>query len=158
MQMVRSVKTSSVWKLIAGAAVLAFAGAALAESETPTSFAGGKVISVEDAHKLADAKTAYFVDTRSVVNFGKGHVPGAHAMPYKGSSEDVANFDGSKDQFDTSKLPANKDQALVFFSDGPTGWKSYKAAVLAVKAGYKNVNYMRSGWTAWQAKGFPVEN
>ena len=142
---------------VAGIAI-AMTGSVMAQSETPAALPGGKVISVADARKLSDNKTAFFVDTRSVVNFGKGHVPGAHAIPYKGGSEDTANFDVTKDQFDVSKLPASKDQALVFFSDGPTGWKSYKAAVWAVKAGYKNVNYMRSGWSEWQAKGFPVEN
>jgi rhodanese-related sulfurtransferase len=134
------------------------AGNCLAQSETPTTIAGGKVITTADARKMADAKSAFFVDTRSVVNFGKGHVPGAAAIPYKGASEDAANFDASKDQFDTAKLPASKDKAVVFYSDGPTGWKSYKAAVWAIKAGYKNVHYMRSGWADWQSKGFPAEN
>ena len=46
----------------------------------------------------------------------------------------------------------------MFYSDGPTGWKSYKAAVLAVKGGYKNVMYMRGGWDEWSGKGLPVEN
>jgi rhodanese-related sulfurtransferase len=148
----------SMCKIWLGGALLALTSSVMAQAETPVALSGGKVISVADARKLVDNKTAFFVDTRSVVNFGKGHVPGAHAIPYKGSSDDVANFDATKDQFDVSKLPASKDQALVFYSDGPTGWKSYKAAVWAVKAGYKNVNYMRSGWSEWQAKGFPVEN
>lgn len=132
-------------------------GASFAQSETPKTLAGGKVISVEDARKLLDAKSAFFIDTRSVVNFGKGHVPGAQAIPYKGASDDVADFDASKDQFDLSKLPPAKDRAVVFYSDGPTGWKSYKAAVTAVKGGYKNVNYMRAGWAEWAAKGLPKE-
>jgi rhodanese-related sulfurtransferase len=138
---------------------MAFVGSnCLAQSETPTTLAGGKIVTTEDAKKLADSKAAFFVDTRSVVNFGKGHVPGASAIPYKGASDDAANFDASKDQFDTAKLPTAKDKAVVFYSDGPAGWKSYKAAVWAIKAGYKNVNYMRGGWTDWQAKGFPAEN
>lgn len=128
-----------------------------AQSTTPTALPGGKVISVEEGKKLLDSKAGFFVDTRSVVNFGKGHVPSAKAIPYKGSSDDMAEFDASKDQFDLSKLPPAKDQALVFYSDGPTGWKSYKAAVWAVKAGYKNVHYMRSGWAEWSSKGLPAE-
>ena len=136
---------------------LTLAGASFAQSETPKTLTGGKVITVEDARKLLDAKSAFFIDTRSVVNFGKGHVPGAQAIPYKGASDDVADFDASKDQFDLSKLPPAKDRAVVFYSDGPSGWKSYKAAVTAVKGGYKNVNYMRSGWAEWAAKGLPKE-
>lgn len=145
-------------RILFGVLAMMATGLAIAQAETPTTLLGGKVISIEESRKLADGKTAFFVDTRSVVNFGKGHVTGAHAIPYKSGSDDAASFDATKDQFDLAKLPANKDQALVFYSDGPSGWKSYKAAVWAVKAGYKNVNYMRSGWTEWLAKGLPVEN
>lgn len=145
-------------KALAVSLSLVWAGTALAQSQTPTSLAGAKVISVEDAHKLAGGKNATFIDTRNAMNFGKGHVPGARAVPYKGSSEDAADFDHAKDQFDFGKLPTAKEQPVVFYSDGPTGWKSYKAAAQAVKAGYKNVHYMRDGWSAWQAKGLPVEN
>jgi len=155
-QMTKSVST----KLALGAAALALTGSALAQVQlpTPTQLPGGKIITAEEGSKLAGAKAAFFIDTRNVVNFGKGHVPGANAIPYKGASADVEGFDASKDKFDLSKLPAAKDKALVFYSDGPTGWKSYKAAVWAVKAGYKNVNYMRDGWSEWMAKKLPVEN
>lgn len=145
-------------RVVAAAALLMLANHALAQSQTPAQLSGGKVVSVDEASKLAASKSAVFFDTRNVMNFGKGHVPGAKALPYKGSSEDKADFDASQDQFDAGKLPSNKDQALVFYSDGPTGWKSYKAATQAVKAGYKKVHYMREGWAAWQAKGLPVEN
>lgn len=139
---------------------LAFGAAAPAwadKPETPTSLTAGKVISVEEAKKLLDAKGATFVDTRSVVNFGKGHVPGAVALAYKERSEAVANFDAKLDSFELDKLPKDKAAAIVVYSDGPTGWKSYKAAVLATQAGYRNVMYMRSGFAEWTAKNLPVE-
>ncbi len=148
----------NAWRFLVAAVAFALAGSAWAQSETPTALPGGKVISVDEARKLSDGKPAFFVDTRSVVNFGKGHVPGARAIPYKGTSDDSAAFEAGKDQFELGKLPGNKDQVVIFYSDGPTGWKSYKAAVWAIKAGHKNVNYMRSGWTEWQGKGYPVEN
>lgn len=145
----------------AGCAALAFClpGSLFAagDTETPSSFAGGKVVSVQEGAKLAEKKAASFIDTRSVVNFGKGHVPGAKAIAYKEKSDKKADFDASQDAFDLSKLPADKGAKLVFYSDGPTGWKSYKAAVMAVKAGYKDVNYMRDGWAEWSAKGLPAE-
>jgi rhodanese-related sulfurtransferase len=126
--------------------------------ETPTTLSGGKVISVAEAKKLTDAKAATFVDTRSVVNFGKGHVPGAMTASYKEKSDKVASFDPKVDSFELDKLPKNKSAAVVFYSDGPTGWKSYKAAVLSISAGYTNVQYMRGGYAEWTAKGFPVEH
>lgn len=125
--------------------------------DTPNSLSGGKVISVDEAKKLADSKSATFLDTRSVLNFGKGHVPGAKAVSYKEKSDFKADFDASQDQFDLAKLPADKAAKLVFYSDGPKGWKSYKSAVTAIKAGYKSVMWMRDGTDAWTAKGYPTE-
>ncbi|MEN9868002.1 MAG: hypothetical protein RL748_3592 [Pseudomonadota bacterium] len=124
---------------------------------TPTSLKGGKVITADEAAAFSKAKSAVFVDTRSVLNFGKGHIPGAIGAAYKEKSEKVENFDGSLDQFDASKIPSDKAAKIVFYSDGPTGWKSYKAAVLTIKQGYTNVMYLRGGFTDWTAKNLPVE-
>lgn len=136
---------------------LATAPAQANKPETPTTLNGAKVVSIEEARTLAASKAAVFVDTRNPMNFGKGHVPGAVTASYKEKSEPVENFDASQDSFTMEKLPADKSARIVFYSDGPTGWKSYKAAVLAVKAGYKNVMYMRGGFAEWEAKGAPVE-
>lgn len=140
------------------AGALFAAGNALASKpQTPAALAGARVISVEEAKKLLDAKDANFVDTRNPVNFGKGHVPGAKLVAYREKSDTVENFDAALDQFDMTVLPADRNAKVVFYSDGPTGWKSFKAAALAVRAGYKNVHYMRLGWADWTAKGLPQE-
>jgi rhodanese-related sulfurtransferase len=125
--------------------------------ETPTATPGIKVINVDEGKQLATTKGAVFVDTRNAMNFGKGRVPGAVSASYKEKSDAAPNFDASVDSFEMAKLPADKNAKIVFYSDGPTGWKSYKAAVLASKAGYKNVMYMRSGYAEWEAKSMPVE-
>lgn len=142
---------------LVGAFTCALAPAWAQKPETPTTLSGGRVVSAEEAKKLLDGKSALFVDTRSVVNFGKGHVPGAVTASYKEKSEPVAAFDAAVDSFELDKLPKDKSAAVVFYSDGPTGWKSYKAAVLSVKAGHKNVMYMRGGMADWTAKNLPVE-
>lgn len=142
-----------------GAAALALACGASAQEkkpETPRSLAGAKVVSAEEAARLAQSKSAQFFDTRSAVNFGKGHVPGAKATPYMEKSDFAAAFDASQDRFDLGQLPSDKATPIVFYSDGPTGWKSYKAAVLAVRAGYKSVHYFRDGWAEWERRKLPV--
>lgn len=147
----------AVLALACAAAICTPAAAAVDKPETPKSVAGGKVIGVAEAKALAAARSAVFIDTRSAVNYGKGRVPGAITAAYKEKSDPVENFDSSKDEFDFSKLPADKNARVVIYSDGPTGWKSYKAAVLAVKAGYRNVSYMRGGMSEWEAAGNPIE-
>ena len=125
--------------------------------ETPATLEGVKVISASEAKALADGKGAKFFDMRSAINYGKGHLPGAVALPYKENSEFSPSFDASKDTFDLKKLPADKNTPIVFYSDGPTGWKSYKAAFQARKAGYKKVMWMREGTKGWEAKNLPLQ-
>lgn len=125
--------------------------------DTPMTLEGVKVISAIEAKALFDKKSASFFDMRSAINFGKGHIPGATAVPYKEMSEFKVGFDSSKDSFDLKKLPADKNKTIVFYSDGPSGWKSYKAAFLARKAGYKNVMWLREGSKVWEANKFPMQ-
>ncbi|MBK7673882.1 MAG: rhodanese-like domain-containing protein [Candidatus Accumulibacter sp.] len=124
---------------------------------TPTSVKGARIVTVEEAKGLLDKKAASFFDTRSPLNFGKGHLPGATLLPYKEKSQFAADFDATQDSFDLARLPADKNAMIVIHSDGPSGWKSYKATVFAVKAGYRNVLWMRDGYAGWTAKGLPVE-
>jgi rhodanese-related sulfurtransferase len=153
--MVRSILTISS-SVLAAAAFLSFGATAAEDAQTPTTLAGGRIISVEEGKKLLDAK-ASFVDTRSVVNFGKGLVPGALTAAYKEKSDKVPTFDAKLDSFELDKLPKDKSAAVVIYSDGPSGWKSYKAAVLAIGAGWKSVHYMRGGMADWTASKLPVE-
>lgn len=135
----------------------AFAGAVAAQAAppTPSSAAGVEVITPQQAQALIGK--ASFFDMRSAVNYGKGHIKGATALPYDQKSELVENFDASRDRFDASQLPADKAAPIVFYSDSPSGWKSYKAARLASAAGYRNVKWMRDGIAGWTAKGLPLE-
>lgn len=138
-------------------AVLLGALPALAQDLTPTPITaqGVQVISVEQARDLVG--NAYFFDMRAALNFGKGHIKGAVAVPYNQKSAQRADFDGSMDKFDRTRLPADKLASIVFYSDGPTGWKSYKAAILTARAGYSNVKWLREGTSGWTAKGGALE-
>lgn len=148
------------WMMVISVACFVMLGAvtamAVEKPPTPTELKGGKVISTDEAKALLDKKEAKFFDFRSPVNYGKGHLTGAVSIPYKEKSEYKADFDASVDEFDMSALPKDKNTKMVFHSDGPTGWKSYKAAVLAIKAGYKNIMWFRNGTSEWEAKGYPL--
>lgn len=143
--------------LAAIALAMAPALAADYKPDTPTSVEGATVLTVDQGKALLDNKTASFFDMRNPLNFGKGHVPGATLIAYREKSAFAPDFDVTLDSFDLAKLPANKNSTIVLYSDGPKGWKSYKAAVLAVKAGYTKVFWMRDGFAAWTTRGLPVE-
>ena len=67
--------------LLASLVLTAPAWSQAAPPPTPTSVAGAKIITVEEGGTLAEGKSALFYDTRTVLNFGKGHVPGAREQP-----------------------------------------------------------------------------
>lgn len=146
---------SSVLRAMAAALAMMICAPVVAadKPDTPATVSGFAIVSPEEARALIGKATFY--DMRSAINFGKGHIQGAKALPYGEKSGFTPDFDGSVDKLDMSKLPADKNATIVFYSDGPKGWKSYKAAVLATKAGYKNVKWLRTGTEGWQAKGLP---
>jgi rhodanese-related sulfurtransferase len=138
-----------------GAAALVASGLTVA-AENPTTLAGGTVVSAEQAKALID-KGAPVFDLRTANEYAEGHIKGAKLVAYKEKSAKEAAFDASKDDFDLSKLPADKNATIVLYCNGLDCWKSYKGAVVAIKAGYKKIQWMRGGFPEWKGKGYPVE-
>lgn len=135
--------------------VAVFAQPALATEDTPLSIPGGGFASVEQAKALFD-KGVMFVDARVAVEYVEKHVKGAVNVPFKEEFSKVSKT-GPGDKFDMAKLPSDKNKEMVFYCNGTPCWKGYKAAALAIKAGYKKVHWYRDGLPAWDSKGFPVE-
>lgn len=135
------------------------AGAAYAADapETPTAAPAG--VHLVDAKQVQDlqAKGALIVDTRKASEFGEGSIKGSISVPYDPEkSAKSADFDSSQDKFNMDKLK-DKNAAIVVFCNSGTCWKSYKAAVVLSKNGYKNVNWYRNGFPDWKARKLPIE-
>jgi rhodanese-related sulfurtransferase len=129
---------------------------ALAQSPyPPSSISGAQVVSVEEARHLVGAVA--FFDVRPPISFGRGHIKSAASLPYDEKSAKSAAFDASQDRFDVTRLPKDKALPIVFYGDGGTAWKGYKAATLATRAGYSNVKWLRAGILGWIEKGAPLE-
>ena len=123
--------------------------------ETPLTGLGNvKVVTPEEAKALQGK--AVFYDARKAMNYGKGHVPGAISLAVTWQDKTVA-LEERNPIFDISKLPDDKNKIIVFYSHGSTGWKSYHAARIAAKIGYKNVHWMREGLAGWKASGQTIE-
>lgn len=143
------------------ASVLAFmtaaflASGAYAAEETPMSIPGGTYVDAAKAKALHD-KGALFVDARVAAEYAEKHIKGATNVVFKEVHKKVSKLD-PKDEFDMSKLPADKGKAMVFYCNGSPCWRGYKGADAAIKGGYKNVHWFRDGLPAWEAKGYPVE-
>ncbi len=142
--------------LAACAAALALATMPALASETPPSLSGATVVTADKVKALVDAG-AVVVDTRVAAEYAEAHVKGARSVPYKEKSAKSAGFNAADDHFDLAKLPSDKAAPVVFYCNGPECWKSYKASVAAVKAGYAKVQWFRTGMPEWKAKGYPTE-
>jgi rhodanese-related sulfurtransferase len=141
---------------VAGFGFVMTGSVALAQ-ETPTAApAGVKLVEAKDVQAL-QAKGAVLVDTRRAAEYAEGTIKGAVSVPYdpEKSAKD-ANFDAAQDKFDLGKFP-DKNKDIVSFCNSGTCWKSYKAAVVLAKAGYKNVHWYRNGFPDWKARKLPTE-
>jgi len=149
-------KPLNVAALVAGSCLVIVAAAIAGNPETPKEFKGATVCTSSEAKGIV-ANGGIIVDTRIANEYAESHIQGAVSVVYKENSAKDVKFDPSQDSFDLSKLPGNKNAVIVFYCNGPTCWKSYKATVTAVKAGYKKVYWLREGIPGWKAAGFPVE-
>jgi len=127
-----------------------------ARADVPESLAGTKLVSAE-AVVAAQAAGTPVIDTRVASEYAEGHIKGAISVPYREKSAKAVDFDASQDSFNLAKLPADKAAALVMYCNGPDCWKSYKASVGAIKAGYTKIEWYRGGFPDWKAKGLPIE-
>ena len=146
-----------LWSLVF---VFVFAGVVVAgpnDPDAPTELKDGKIISADEAKGLIGKKWASVFDMRTPMNYGKGHIPSSVSIPYKGKSRNTPNFNLSEDQVDFSKFPRDKNARIIIYSDGPKGWKSYKMAVAAIKEGYKDIMWLREGFSVWEKKNYPIE-
>lgn len=125
-------------------------------AETPTTLKGATVVSAAEASKLQGSGAA-MIDTRVAAEYAEKTIKGAKNVTYKERSTKDINFDPAQDQFDMSKLPADKAAPVVFFCNAGECWKSYKASVVAIKAGYTKVNWLRGGMPEWQKAGLPTQ-
>jgi rhodanese-related sulfurtransferase len=139
------------------AVVLGLASALPAHANmTPSTLAGVKVVTADEAKKLQDGGVP-LIDTRVAAEYAEKTIKGAKSVPYKEKSAKEAAFDASKDDFDLTKLPADKGAPIVFFCNAGECWKSYKASVVAQKAGYTKINWFRGGMPEWTSKGMPTQ-
>ena len=123
--------------------------------KAPDSLSGATIV---DANwvKTNFAKVKIY-DSRKKGEYVEKHLPGAINAPYKEKSAKAVDFDASKDRWDISKYPADKNAKIVVYCNGVRCWKSYKTIVRLLEAGYKNLYWFREGFPGWTAKGYPTE-
>ena len=135
---------------------LAATAFAVQAQQTPDALSGVKVIKADDVQNALKSGIPV-IDTRVANEFAEEHIKGARNVPYKEKSAKAVTFDAAQDSFDLAKLPADKNAPVVFYCNAGECWKSYKASVVAQKAGYKNISWFRGGMPEWKSRKLPVE-
>ncbi len=116
---------------------------------TPRQLPGAKVVDAGAVAQLMGAGAVY-IDTRTEAEYKAGHVPQARLVSYVEKSAKDTDFDAKLDAFDLAKLPQDKGAPIIFACNGAECWKSYKASLAAVKAGYRQVHWFRGGFPEWR--------
>jgi rhodanese-related sulfurtransferase len=143
-------------KLVSAFALSLGLCAAAVAADTPATLAGVKVVAAAEVKKMLDSGVPV-IDTRVAAEYAEKTIKGAKSVPYGEKSAKEPGFDPAADKFDLSKLPADKAAPLVFFCNAGECWKSYKASVVASKAGYTKINWFRGGMPEWVAAGLPTQ-
>ena len=136
--------------------VVGLAAMAAQAQHTPERLDGVKIVTAEEVQKLMAAGVPV-IDTRVANEYAEEHVKGAKSVPYKEKSAKSTDFDSKQDSFDVAKLPADKKAPVVLYCNAGECWKSYKASVVAMRAGYSNIHWFRGGMPEWKAKKLPTE-
>jgi len=123
---------------------------------TPETLPGATIATAEQVKKLMAQGVPLF-DVRPLAHRRAGFIPGSVSVPYELNSSKEVDYDDGVDRFDLSKLPRDKNAAMIFQCNGAECWFSYKASRYMVKRGYKRVYWFRTGLPAWKATGYPVQ-
>lgn len=130
---------------LATAIGLTLAPLAALAAESPTTVPGATTVTVEEAFALFEKGVA-FIDVRKASDFAAGRIPGAVHLDHP------SNFTE-----ESLGAVAGKADPVVIYCNGHSCLRSSEASALAVGWGYTAVNYLRDGYPAWEAAGFPIE-
>jgi len=136
----KSILQSAV--LLLGLLLAPIAGLA---SVSPVTVDGATTVTVDEAVELFD-EGVVFVDVRKDSDFDAGRIPGAIHLDIKSAFTESA----------LSEVVA-KDERIVIYCNGESCLRSSEASQMAVGWGFSNIFYLRDGYPAWEAAGFPVE-
>ena len=111
----------------------------------PAKAAAEKIVTVDEVARLValgpEKGSFELVDSRPLVLYDEGHIPGAVSIPYREFNE----FAG--------RLPGEKDNLIIFYCGSRACRLSLASAVKAEKMGYTRVEVFADGLQAWKKTG-----
>ncbi len=105
-------------------------------------FSGTAQLSVPDAIRMQNDKSAVFIDVREVNEYKNGHIIDAKNHP-------LSSFDKNLSQLDRHK----NDPVIVYCA---TGSRSYRACSKLRKKEFESVFNLAGGLSAWEKASLPL--
>ncbi len=124
--------------------------------DAPSGLFGVRLVSAQQVVALQNKGVMVF-DVRDESEYAEGHIKGTRNDPYIERSAQTVHFSAKEDEFRLLMLPGERSIPFVISCDGPESWKSYKASIAALRAGYTAINWYRAGFQDWKARGLPIE-
>jgi PQQ-dependent catabolism-associated CXXCW motif protein len=124
---------------------------------TPTTLAGGKMISTYNLHKRLTGKNPPLL-INALLGGSTELIPGSvwlSGAGKKGKFTDATQQQLGQELKDLTG--GQTKEVIVFYCSGYNCWHSYNAALRAVNLGYRKVLWYRGGLQAWNAAGLPTE-
>lgn len=104
-------------------------------------------ISLTEAKKLFLKQGAVFIDARPDNDYEKGHIKGAHSLPWHDVDQKFTEV--------TKDLSPNIP--IITYCDGETCSLSHDLTMFLLDMGFNNVRVLINGWALWQKADLPVE-
>ena len=98
------------------------------------------VITLAEATKYCESRSATFVDARSAQRFAMGHVPGAMNIP-------SSDFDKGYER-NGPRLP--KDGKIVVYCESASCDQAEDVANKLLQKGFRKVLHFKDGWLVWE--------
>ncbi len=107
---------------------------------------GYRVINSPQLKKMVDSKSddILVIDARNPEEYQEVHIPRSINLPEKKFADNE------------HLLPESKKTTIVFYCNGVKCGKSKRAAIKAVKLGYKNVLVYKDGMPVWEELNYPI--
>ncbi len=111
----------------------------------PAKAAPEKIVTVDEVARLAalgpEKGNFELVDSRPLVRYNEGHIPGAISIPWREFNESAG------------KLPKEKDKLIIFYCGSRACRLGLSSAGKAEKMGYTRVKVFADGLHAWKKSG-----
>lgn len=117
------------------------------KSVAPSNIPGSTKVNAEEVIEKAELlPNLIIIDSRIQEDREQGYIPDSISL-----SDEQTNCKS------LSKLIPRKDQAALFYCNGPKCNRSTKAVKIAIACGHVNIYWFRGGFEEWKKKSYPIE-